>query len=93
MRRIWYRVLNRRTQRRLTWPWFYDLLETVPSAARSHLTSPTGDRLLIPLSASGLEANLEIYIQGAKFRDRFDFMSSKKLFQRLSKVRVSNIDG
>jgi len=39
VRRLWYRVLNRRSQRRLSWSRFYDLLERFP-LPRARITHP-----------------------------------------------------
>jgi len=39
VRRLWYRVLNHRSQRRLTWPRFYKLLERFP-LPRARISHP-----------------------------------------------------
>ena len=44
-RRIWYRALNRRSQRRLSWERYVRLLERFPARSTNHPSS-TGGRLL-----------------------------------------------
>ena len=44
-RRIWYRALNRRSQRRLSWERYVHLLERFPARSTNHPSS-TGGRLL-----------------------------------------------